>query len=72
MTKIEQLVKRHEFVRKMWVNSHTQAEEDEWYAKLQMVEKEIKAYKARKDTTDPASNAMAQFIKFGIEKPTEG
>ena len=39
MNKIEQLVKRYEFVRKMWVNSHTQAEEDEWYTKLCLIEK---------------------------------
>ena len=68
MTKIEQLIKRYDFVRKMWVNSHTQAEEDEWYNKMLLVEKEIKAYKANREAKNPAANAMAQYVKFGIKE----
>ena len=72
MTKIEQLVKRYEFVRRMWVNSHTKAEEDEWYNKMLLVEKEIKAYKASIEAKNPAANAMAQYVKFGIKGGLNG
>jgi hypothetical protein len=68
MTKIEQLVKRYEFVRKMWVGSHNQKEEQEWYDKMLLVEKEIKKYKASMEAKNPAVNAMAQYVKFGIKE----
>lgn len=71
MTKIEQLVKRYEFVRKMWVGSHNPKEEQEWYDKMLLVEKEIKKYKAIMETKNPAANAMAQYVKFGIKEDND-
>lgn len=62
MSKIEQLLKRYEHIRKGWVNSRTPEEEQEWYDKLQIIEKEIKAYKARKDTSDLGSSVIAKYI----------
>lgn len=62
MTKIEQLLKRYNFIRKCWVNSRTPEEEQEWYEKLQIIEKEIKSYKAHKSTSDLGSSVMAKYI----------
>lgn len=77
MTKIEQLVKRYEFVRKMWVNSHTPTEEDEWYQKLVFLEDEIKKYretlnKTRKGASELGSEVMAKYIGFGEKGSQEG
>lgn len=68
MTKIEQLVKRYEFVRRMWVESYNPQEEQEWYDKMLLVEKELKKYKASMEAKNPAANALAQYMKFGIEE----
>lgn len=62
MTKIEQLLKRYNFIRKCWVNSRTPEEEQECYDKLQIIEKEIKAFKDRKSTSDLGSSVMARYI----------
>lgn len=69
---IDILLKRYYTIRKAWVNSHTPEEEQEWYDKLQIIEKEIKAYKARKGTSDLGSDVMAKYIGFGEKGSQEG
>lgn len=72
MTKIEQLLKRYNFIRKCWVNSHTPEEEQEWYEKLQIIEKEIKAFKSRKSTSDLGSSVMARYIGLSEKSAQKG
>jgi hypothetical protein len=72
MSKIEQLLKRYEHIRKGWVNSRTPEEEQEWYDKLQMIEKEIKAFKARKGGSDLGSEVMAKYIGLKEKGSQEG
>lgn len=72
MTKIEQLVHRFEYIRKQWVNATTKEAEDEWYDKLQTIEKEIKAYKARKDASELGSEVMAKYIGLKEKGSQEG
>lgn len=62
MTKIEQLLKRYNFIRKCWINSNSPEEEQEWYEKLQIIEKEIKSFKARNNDSDLGSSVMAKYI----------
>ncbi len=62
MTKIEQLLKRYNFIRKCWINSHSPEEEQEWYEKLLIVEKEINSFKARNNASDLGSSVMAKYI----------
>lgn len=69
---IDILLKRYYTIRKAWVNSHTPEEEQEWYDKLQIIEKEIKAYKARKGASDLGSDVMAKYIGFGEKGSQEG
>lgn len=59
---IDILLKRYYTIRKAWINSHTPEEEQEWYNKLQIIEKEIKAFKARKGGSDLGSDVMAKYI----------
>ena len=72
MTKIEQLLKRYNFIRKCWINSNSPEEEQEWYDKLQIIEKEIKSFKARKGTSDLGSSVMARYIGLNEIKPQKG
>ena len=69
---IDILLKRYYTIRKAWINSHTPEEEQEWYDKLQIIEKEIKAFKARKGTSDLGSDVMAKYIGFGEKGSQEG
>ena len=41
---IDILLRRYNTIRKAWTNSRTPEEEQEWYDKLQIIEKEIKAF----------------------------
>lgn len=59
---IDILLRRYNTIRKAWKNSRTPEEEQEWYEKLQAIEKEIKNYKARKFTSDLGSSVMAKYI----------
>ena len=72
MSKIEQLLKRYVHIRRGWVNSRTPEEEQEWYDKLQMIEKEIKAFKARKGGSDLGSEVMAKYIGLKEKGSQEG
>ena len=56
------LLRRYNTIRKAWINSRTPEEEQEWYDKLQIIEKEIKAYKARNNASDLGSSVMAKYI----------
>ena len=69
---IDILLKRYYTIRKAWINSHTPEEEQEWYNKLQIIEKEIKAFKARKGTSDLGSDVMSKYIGFGEKGSQEG
>ena len=72
MTKIEQLLKRYNFIRKCWINSNSPEEEQEWYEKLLIVEKEINAFKARKGTSDLGSSVMAKYIGLSEKSCQKG
>lgn len=72
MTKIEQLLKRYNFIRKCWVNSRTPEEEQEWYDKLQIIEKEIKSYKARNNTSELGTSVMGKYIGLNEKSCQKG
>jgi hypothetical protein len=65
---IDILLKRYYAIRKAWINSTNTDQEKEYFDKLQIIEKEIKAYKASMEAKNPAANAMAQYVKFGIKE----
>ena len=71
---IDILLRRYNTIRKAWTNSRTPEEEQEWYEKLQIIEKEIKDYKARKSTSDLGSSVMSKYIvlsEISAQKGTE-
>ena len=59
---IDILLRRYNTIRKAWTNSRTPEEEQEWYEKLLIVEKEINAFKARNNASDLGSSVMAKYI----------
>ena len=59
---IDILLKRYYTIRKAWINSTNTDQEKEYYDKLQILEKEIKAFKARKGTAELGSEVMAKYI----------
>lgn len=65
---VDFLLKRYNTIRKAWTNSRTPEEEQEWYDKLQIIEKEIKAFKARKSTSELGTSVMAKYI--GLNEKT--
>lgn len=69
---IDILLKRYNTIRKAWTNSRTPEEEQEWYDKLQIIEKEIKSYKARKCTYDLGSSVMAKYIEINQNQAYNG
>ena len=68
---IDILLKRYYTIRKAWINSTNADQEKEYYDKLQIIEKEIKAFKARKGSSELSSEVMAKFIGFGKKKAEE-
>ena len=74
MMNIDILLKRYNTIRKAWTNSRTPEEEQEWYDKLQIIEKEIKAFKARNNSNNTAANTLERYIQFVIKenKDAEG
>lgn len=56
------LLRRYNAIRKAWTNSRTTEEEQEWYDKLQIIEKELKEYKASNNALDLGSSVMAKYI----------
>lgn len=69
---IDILLKRYYSIRRAWTNSRTSEEEQEWYDKLQIIEKEIKSYKARKSTSDLGSSVMAKYIGLSEKSGQKG
>ena len=65
---IDILLKRYNKIRKAWTNSRTPEEEQEWYDKLQIIEKEIKAFKARNNSNNNAANTLERYIQFVIKE----
>lgn len=69
---IDILLRRYNTIRKAWTNSRTTEEEQEWYDKLQIIEKEIKTFKARKCTYDLGSSVMSKYIEMNKNKAQKG
>lgn len=70
--KIDILLRRYYAIRKSWTNSRTPEEEQEWYDKLQIIEKEIKDFKARKSTSDLGSSVMSKYIGLSEKSGHKG
>ena len=68
---IDILLKRYYTIRKAWINSTNADQEKEYYDKLQILEKEIKAFKARKGSSELASEVMAKYIGLKENKAEE-
>ena len=69
---IDILLRRYNTIRKAWANSRTPEEEQEWYDKLQIIEKEIKDYKARNNASNLGSSVMARYIGLNEIKGQKG
>ena len=69
---VDILLRRYNTIRKAWTNSRTPEEEQEWYDKLQIIEKEIKAYKARNNASDLGSSVMSKYIEIIKNKAQKG
>lgn len=69
---IDILLKRYYAIRKAWINSTNADQEKEYFDKLQIIEKEIKAFKARKGASELGSEVMAKYIGFGEKGSQEG
>lgn len=67
---IDILLKRYYAIRKAWINSTNADQEKEYFDKLQIIEKEIKAFKARKGSSELGSEVLCKYIGFG-EKEAE-
>lgn len=71
---IDILLRRYNTIRKAWTNSRTTEEEQEWYDKLKIIEKEIKSYKARNNASELGSSVMSKYIglsEISAQKGTE-
>ena len=64
---IDILLKRYYAIRKAWINSTNAEQEKEYFDKLQILEKEIKAFKARKGTSELGSEVMMKYVSFGLK-----
>lgn len=69
---IDILLKRYYAIRKAWINSTNADQEKEYYDKLQILEKEIKAFKARKGSSELGSEVMAKYIGLKENNAQEG
>ena len=69
---IDILLKRYYAIRKAWINSTNADQEKEYFDKLQIIEKEIKAFKSRKGTSDLGSSVMSKYIGLNEIKPQKG
>ena len=69
---IDILLRRYNTIRKAWTNSRTPEEEQEWYDKLQIIEKEIKDYKARNNASDLGSSVMSKYIEMSEKSCQKG
>ena len=69
---IDILLRRYNTIRKSWINSRTPEEEQECYYKLQIIEKELKEYKARNNTSDLGSSVMNRYISLSDKSGQNG
>ena len=69
---IDILLRRYNTIRKAWTNSRTHEEEQEWYDKLLIVEKEINAFKSRNNASDLGSSVMERYIGLNEIKAQKG
>ena len=69
---IDILLRRYNTIRKAWTNSRTPEEEQEWYDKLQIIEKEIRDLKARNNASDLGSSVMYKYIGLNEIKAQNG
>lgn len=69
---IDILLRRYNTIRKYWTNSRTPEEEQEWYDKLQIIEKEIRDFKARNNASDLGSSVMAKYIGLSEKSGQKG
>lgn len=80
MTKLESLVKRYEFLKKMWLNSAGTSEQATWEAQLNQIIQEMETYKQSHGLdarTTPAKKVMAMYALYkessdGASKRKEG
>lgn len=71
---IDILLKRYYSIRKSWINSTNADQEKEYFDKLQIIEKDIKSYKARNNASDLGSSVMSKYIglsEISGQKDTE-
>ena len=61
---IDILLKRYYAIRKAWINSSNADQEKEYFDKLQIIENEIKAFKASKCTSDLGYSVMNKYISL--------
>lgn len=69
---IDILLKRYYAIRKDWINSTNDDQEKEYFDKLQIIEKEIKNYKARNNASDLGSSVMAKYIGLSEKSGHKG
>ena len=69
---IDILLRRYYAIRKAWINSTNADQEKEYFDKLQIIEKEIKSFKARKCTSDLGSSVMAKYIGLSEKSGQNG
>lgn len=69
---IDILLRRYNTIRKAWTNSRTPEEEQEWYDKLQIIEKEISDFKARNNASDLGSSVMDKYIEMSEKSCQKG
>ena len=67
MTKLESLVKRYEFLKKMWLNSAGTSEQSQWEAQLEQIINEMNTYQKSHGIdarTTPAEKVMAMYALY--------
>ena len=69
---IDILLRRYYAIRKAWINSTNADQEKEYFDKLQIIEKEIRDFKARKCTSDLGSSVMAKYIGLSEKSGQNG
>ena len=67
MSKLESLVKRYEFIKKMWVNSSGTSDQSQWESQLNQIIQEMDAYKKSQGIgvrTDPADKVRLLYSLY--------
>lgn len=70
MHKLESLVKRYEFIKKMWVNSAGTSEQSQWEAQLEQIIKEMNDYQKSHGAflATPSEKVMAMYALYTENK----